>query len=159
MGSMFSFIEIASYSVARFYENKSCPELDFQVQSSNSSARRVRRYPSRENCVPTPDVPPMFCSGDHRSFGIPSDKADKETAKDGKRQPVTVDFLDAHAAQKWEVNKILVLLIFRIACLMSWVRKVILHYLVSSGAQQDSKPSQGVLFLLERGGLMTQSRY
>lgn len=43
--------------------------------------------------------------GDHKSFGQPSDKPEKESTKekDGKRQPVTVEVLDNYAAQKWEV--------------------------------------------------------
>ncbi|KAF8307883.1 transcription factor Tfb2 [Clavulina sp. PMI_390] len=71
--------------------------------------------------------------GNHRSFGVPSsDKVEKE-GKDGKRPPVTIEFLDNHTAQKWET---------------------ILHFLVSSGSGNDTRPSDGVLFLLLRGGLM-----
>ncbi|KLO17254.1 transcription factor Tfb2 [Schizopora paradoxa] len=68
--------------------------------------------------------------GIHRSFGVPAEKDDKAA--------VTLDMLDAYAVERWET---------------------ILHYMVSSGTGQASaKPSQGVLFLLGRSGLMAAGR-
>jgi len=68
--------------------------------------------------------------GVHRSFGVPAEKDDKAA--------VTLDMLDAYAVERWET---------------------ILHYMVSSGTGQASaKPSQGVLFLLGRSGLMAAGR-
>ncbi|KAI6155483.1 transcription factor Tfb2-domain-containing protein [Pisolithus tinctorius] len=65
--------------------------------------------------------------GTTSSFGVPAEK-------DEKRQPVGIDTLDAYALERWET---------------------ILHYMVSSGqGQLPTKPSQGVLFLLQRSGLM-----
>ncbi|TDL25831.1 transcription factor Tfb2 [Rickenella mellea] len=65
--------------------------------------------------------------GEHRSFGVPSEK-------DEKRGPTTVESLDAYAVERWET---------------------ILHYMVTSGTgQAPTKPSQGVLYLLQRSGLM-----
>ncbi|KAF9516105.1 hypothetical protein BS47DRAFT_1376069 [Hydnum rufescens UP504] len=90
------------------------------------------------------DLNPMFRAGlrtailgggTHQSFGVPCDKSDKE-GKDGKRGAVTIDFLDKHASQKWET---------------------ILHYMVSSGTEQGMKPSEGVLYLLRNGGLMSSA--
>ncbi|KAG9315383.1 transcription factor Tfb2 [Chiua virens] len=61
------------------------------------------------------------------SFGVPADK-------DDKRQSTAIDTLDSYALERWET---------------------ILHYMVSSGqGQLPTKPSQGVLYLLQRSGLM-----
>ncbi|PAV16108.1 transcription factor Tfb2 [Pyrrhoderma noxium] len=69
--------------------------------------------------------------GTHRSFGVPA--SDNEE----KRSFVNVDILDTYAVERWET---------------------ILHYMVSSGTgQAPARPSQGVLFLLERSGLMSGS--
>ncbi|KIM57435.1 hypothetical protein SCLCIDRAFT_16985 [Scleroderma citrinum Foug A] len=66
-------------------------------------------------------------SGTTGSFGVPAESNEK-------RQSVRVDTLDAYALERWET---------------------ILHYMVSSGQGQfPSKPSQGVLYLLQRSGLM-----
>ncbi|KAH7884775.1 transcription factor Tfb2 [Phlebopus sp. FC_14] len=60
------------------------------------------------------------------SFGVPAEKDDKRST--------TLDTLDAYALERWET---------------------ILHYMVSSGqGQLPTKPSQGVLYLLQRSGLM-----
>ncbi|KAF8963144.1 transcription factor Tfb2-domain-containing protein [Flammula alnicola] len=68
--------------------------------------------------------------GTSGSFGVPAER-------DDKRQPFDLDSLDAFALERWET---------------------ILHYMVSSGSgQQPTKPSQGVLFLLQRSGLMASS--
>ncbi|KAF8589900.1 transcription factor Tfb2 [Ramaria rubella] len=65
--------------------------------------------------------------GEHRSFGVPAEKGD------GKKS-ATLDVLDAYAVERWET---------------------ILHFMVSSGTgQAPAKPSQGVLYLLQRSGLM-----
>ena len=49
-----------------------------------------------------------FTRGQHNSFGVPFERTDgamKDKDKEsGKKQPVSVDFLDKHAAQKWEVG-------------------------------------------------------
>ncbi|KAL5504070.1 TFB2 [Sanghuangporus vaninii] len=67
--------------------------------------------------------------GTHRSFGVPASDGEE------KRSNVTLEILDAYAVERWET---------------------ILHYMVSSGTgQMPSKPSQGVLFLLQRSGLMS----
>ncbi|CAA7267465.1 unnamed protein product [Cyclocybe aegerita] len=69
--------------------------------------------------------------GTSGSFGTPA--SDKEE----KKQPIDIDSLDNFALERWET---------------------ILHYMVSSGTgQQPTKPSQGVLFLLQRSGLMASS--
>ncbi|PPQ63223.1 hypothetical protein CVT24_005683 [Panaeolus cyanescens] len=66
--------------------------------------------------------------GTSGSFGVPAND---------KRPPTEVEFLDSFALERWET---------------------ILHFMVSSGTgQQPSPPSQGVLFLLQRSGLMTKS--
>lgn len=67
--------------------------------------------------------------GTSGSFGVPPDKEDK-------KQAVDLETFDSFALEKWET---------------------ILHYMVSSSksGQQPRKPSQGVLFLLQRSGLMT----
>ncbi|KAI6165775.1 transcription factor Tfb2-domain-containing protein [Pisolithus thermaeus] len=66
-------------------------------------------------------------SGTTASFGVPAEK-------DEKRQLIGIDTLDAYALERWET---------------------ILHYMVSSGQDQlPTKPSQGVLYLLQRSGLM-----
>ncbi|OAX38201.1 transcription factor Tfb2 [Rhizopogon vinicolor AM-OR11-026] len=65
--------------------------------------------------------------GNTGSFGTPADK-------DYKRQSANIENLDAYALERWET---------------------ILHYMVSSGqGQNPAKPSQGVLYLLQRSGLM-----
>ncbi|KAI6039865.1 transcription factor Tfb2-domain-containing protein [Pisolithus marmoratus] len=65
--------------------------------------------------------------GTTASFGVPAER-------DERRQPVGTDTLDAYALERWET---------------------ILHYMVSSGqGQLPTKPSQGVLYLLQRSGLM-----
>ncbi|KAF9475450.1 transcription factor Tfb2 [Pholiota conissans] len=65
--------------------------------------------------------------GTSGSFGVPA-------PPDDKRQPVDLESLDSFALERWET---------------------ILHYMVSSGSGQlPTKPSQGVLFLLQRSGLM-----
>ncbi|KAI0044282.1 transcription factor Tfb2 [Auriscalpium vulgare] len=65
--------------------------------------------------------------GASASFGVPADL-------DEKRAPPSVEALDNHALERWET---------------------ILHYMVSSGTgQTPSRPSQGVLYLLQRSGLM-----
>ncbi|KAF8333011.1 transcription factor TFIIH subunit p52/Tfb2 [Cantharellus anzutake] len=74
--------------------------------------------------------------GQHNSFGTPSEKSDgsiRERGGDGRKQPVSIEFLDKHASQKWEA---------------------ILHFMVSSGAEGGPRPSEGVLYLLRKGGLM-----
>ncbi|KAI9566833.1 transcription factor Tfb2-domain-containing protein [Boletus coccyginus] len=61
------------------------------------------------------------------SFGVSAEK-------DDKRHPTAIDPLDAYALERWET---------------------ILHYMVSSGqGQLPTKPSQGVLYLLQRSELM-----
>ncbi|EGN99192.1 hypothetical protein SERLA73DRAFT_90464 [Serpula lacrymans var. lacrymans S7.3] len=68
--------------------------------------------------------------GNSSSFGVPAEK-------DDKRSTNTVETLDAYALERWET---------------------ILHYMVSSGqGSLPTKPSQGVLYLLQRSGLMTQN--
>ncbi|KIJ14446.1 hypothetical protein PAXINDRAFT_135073 [Paxillus involutus ATCC 200175] len=65
--------------------------------------------------------------GSTGSFGVP-------TEKDERRQFTDIDTLDAYALERWET---------------------ILHYMVSSGqGQLPTKPSQGVLYLLQRSELM-----
>ncbi|KAF9449749.1 transcription factor Tfb2 [Macrolepiota fuliginosa MF-IS2] len=65
--------------------------------------------------------------GTSGSFGVPAEKDDKRSGPD-------LETLDSFALERWET---------------------ILHYMVSSGTgQQPTKPSQGVLFLLQRSGLM-----
>lgn len=61
------------------------------------------------------------------SFGVPAEKDDKQPGPD-------IEALDSFALERWET---------------------ILHYMVSSGTGQNpTKPSQGVLFLLQRSELM-----
>ncbi|KAH9943694.1 transcription factor Tfb2-domain-containing protein [Amylocystis lapponica] len=61
------------------------------------------------------------------SFGVPA-------ARDTQHIPPDIDTLDAYALERWET---------------------ILHYMVSSGTgQSPARPSQDVLFLLQRSGLM-----
>lgn len=62
--------------------------------------------------------------GSSGSFGVPA-------TRDEKHSPPSVEVLDAYALERWET---------------------ILHYMVSSGTA--TRPSQGVLFLLQRSGLM-----
>ncbi|KAI0076179.1 transcription factor Tfb2 [Panus rudis PR-1116 ss-1] len=66
--------------------------------------------------------------GTSGSFGVPAER-------DGKHPPPSVAELDAYALERWET---------------------ILHYMVSSGSgRYPARPSQGVLLLLQRSGLMT----
>ncbi|KAK7037767.1 RNA polymerase II transcription factor B 52 kDa subunit [Paramarasmius palmivorus] len=61
------------------------------------------------------------------SFGVPAEK-------DEKRAPLDIDGLDSYALERWET---------------------ILHFMVSSGTGQNpQRPSPGVLYLLQRSGLM-----
>ncbi|KAG5648235.1 hypothetical protein DXG03_006193 [Asterophora parasitica] len=70
-------------------------------------------------------------SGTSGSFGVPADL-------DEKRPPLGVDGLDGYALERWET---------------------ILHYMVSSGTGQNpTKPSTGVLYLLQTSGLMVSHR-
>ncbi|KII89693.1 hypothetical protein PLICRDRAFT_39828 [Plicaturopsis crispa FD-325 SS-3] len=65
--------------------------------------------------------------GTSGSFGVPADSEDKRTTPD-------IESLDNFALERWET---------------------ILHYMVSAGpGQNPTKPSHGVLYLLERSGLM-----
>ncbi|KAJ3906394.1 transcription factor Tfb2 [Lentinula edodes] len=62
------------------------------------------------------------------SFGVPAEK-------DEKRPPMDIEGLDGYALERWET---------------------ILHFMVSSGTgQTPTRPSQGVLYLLQRSGLMS----
>ncbi|KAF8713530.1 hypothetical protein AX14_012955, partial [Amanita brunnescens Koide BX004] len=66
--------------------------------------------------------------GTSGSFGV-------SVEKEEKRPPPTIEALDSYALERWET---------------------ILHYMVSSGSgQAPTKPSQGVLYLLQRSGLMS----
>ncbi|TCD64042.1 RNA polymerase II transcription factor B 52 kDa subunit [Steccherinum ochraceum] len=66
--------------------------------------------------------------GTSGSFGVPAES-------DGKHTPPSIETLDAYALERWET---------------------ILHYMVSSGSGRfPARPSQGVLLLLQRSGLMT----
>ncbi|RDB25820.1 RNA polymerase II transcription factor B subunit 2 [Hypsizygus marmoreus] len=68
--------------------------------------------------------------GSSGSFGVPA-------VLDEKRPPLNVEGLDGYALERWET---------------------ILHYMVSSGTgQHPTRPSPGVLFLLERSGLMAST--
>lgn len=68
--------------------------------------------------------------GTSGSFGLPADKDDRHL-------PPSVETLDSYALERWET---------------------ILHYMVSSGTGRNpTRPSQGVLFLLQRSGLMASS--
>lgn len=101
----------------------------------------------------------LFCdmidgsfSGTSGSFGVPVEKDDKRPALD-------LSDLDSYALERWE------------ACHLCWIAdlllsqdspryQTILHYMVSSGSgQYPSKPSQGVLYLLQRSGLMAKIQY
>ncbi|KAF8485736.1 transcription factor Tfb2 [Russula ochroleuca] len=65
------------------------------------------------------------------SFGVPAEP-------DENRSAPSIDALDAYALERWET---------------------VLHYMVSSGTGQTPiKPSQGVLFLLQRSGLMAMNQ-
>ncbi|KAF9558831.1 transcription factor Tfb2 [Agrocybe pediades] len=69
--------------------------------------------------------------GSTGSFGIPAEQSDKHPGID-------IEGLDAYALERWET---------------------ILHFMVSSGTgQQPTRPSSGVLFLLQRSGLMSGSQ-
>jgi transcription initiation factor TFIIH subunit 4 len=69
--------------------------------------------------------------GTSGSFGVPAPKDDRHSSPDIKT-------LDGYALERWET---------------------ILHYMVSSGTgQQPPKPSQDVLYLLQRSELMTSVR-
>ncbi|GAO47474.1 RNA polymerase II transcription factor B subunit 2 [Saitoella complicata NRRL Y-17804] len=61
--------------------------------------------------------------GDHKSFGVPCNTADNNA--------VTVEFLDRHATEQWEM---------------------ILHFMVNT--PMDRMPGDGVVRLLEKSGLM-----
>ncbi|KAG8897386.1 RNA polymerase II transcription factor B 52 kDa subunit [Tulasnella sp. 403] len=64
--------------------------------------------------------------GDHMSFGVPCEKDESSN--------VSIEMLDQHSADKWES---------------------ILHFMVSSGTDQKiPKLTKGILFLLDRSGLM-----
>ncbi|KAH8100791.1 transcription factor Tfb2-domain-containing protein [Cristinia sonorae] len=66
--------------------------------------------------------------GTSGSFGVPAEP-------DRKHPPPSIETLDAYALERWET---------------------ILHYMVSSGSGRfPARPSQGVLLLLQRSGLMT----
>ncbi|GLB36471.1 hypothetical protein LshimejAT787_0307590 [Lyophyllum shimeji] len=70
-------------------------------------------------------------SGTSGSFGVPAEP-------DDKHPPLAVEGLDGYALERWET---------------------ILHYMVSSGTgQSPTKPSTGVLYLLQRSGLMISHR-
>ncbi|GJJ09372.1 hypothetical protein Clacol_003594 [Clathrus columnatus] len=72
--------------------------------------------------------------GEHRSFGIPADKWEKDKDKEKEKRSTSIESLDNYAREHWET---------------------ILHFMVSSGTgQAPAKPSQGVLYLLQRSGLM-----
>ena len=85
----------------------------------------------------------MF-SGTTGSFGAPAEK--------DKGRPTSIDTLDAYALERWEVSAL--------AWVSLYIRSMssvqtILHYMVSSGqGQLPTKPSQGVLYLLQRSELM-----
>ncbi|KAJ3711331.1 transcription factor Tfb2-domain-containing protein [Lentinula raphanica] len=69
--------------------------------------------------------------GSTGSFGVPAEK-------DEKRPPMDVEGLDGYALERWET---------------------ILHFMVSSGTGQNpTRPSQGVLYLLQRSGLMSNQQ-
>lgn len=90
-------------------------------------------------------------AGNHMSFGVPSTK-DKDKEGD-KKSIMTVEQLDGHAAERWEVRSLdpMPKNSHQISPL-----KTILHYMVSSGSGNVSqKPSSGVLLLLQRSGLMS----
>ncbi|KIK58083.1 hypothetical protein GYMLUDRAFT_228371 [Collybiopsis luxurians FD-317 M1] len=64
------------------------------------------------------------------SFGVPAER-------DEKRPPMGIEGLDGYALERWET---------------------ILHFMVSSGTGQNpTRPSQGVLYLLQRSGLMSNN--
>ncbi|KAL0580864.1 RNA polymerase II transcription factor B 52 kDa subunit [Marasmius crinis-equi] len=69
--------------------------------------------------------------GTSGSFGVPAERDDKRAAVD-------VEDLDSYALERWET---------------------ILHFMVSSGTGQNpTRPSNGVLYLLQRSGLMASHR-
>ncbi|EIM90946.1 transcription factor Tfb2 [Stereum hirsutum FP-91666 SS1] len=69
--------------------------------------------------------------GTSGSFGVPAEA-------DDKRGPPSVEILDTYALERWET---------------------ILHFMVSSGTgQMPTKPSQGVLYLLQRSKLMAPTQ-
>lgn len=69
--------------------------------------------------------------GTNVSFGVPAEP-------DEKRSAPSIEALDTYALERWET---------------------VLHYMVSSGTGQTPiKPSQGVLFLLQRSGLMAMNQ-
>jgi len=79
------------------------------------------------------------------SFGVPAEKDEKKPE---------VDSLDSFALERWEVS-----LLLMNTCPHGFCAQTILHYMVSSGTdQQPAKPSKGVLFLLQRSGLMAISQ-
>ncbi|KAJ7590227.1 transcription factor Tfb2-domain-containing protein [Mycena floridula] len=69
--------------------------------------------------------------GTSGSFGVPAER-------DDKRPPPDIETLDSYSLERWET---------------------ILHYMVSSGTGQNpTKPSQGVLHVLEQSGLMAKQQ-
>lgn len=87
----------------------------------------------------------MVSRGTTSSFGVPAEK-------DDKRQTTAIDTLDAYALERWEVSGQVQIPTYTHT--MSLIQ-TILHYMVSSGqGQLPTKPSQGVLYLLQRSGLM-----
>lgn len=91
-----------------------------------------------------------FCRGTSGSFGVPSQKDVGSSWPDVKT-------LDGYALERWEVRQTIssTWLEFEYTALL----QTILHYMVSSGTgQQPTKPSQDVLYLLQRSQLMTSIR-
>lgn len=92
-----------------------------------------------------------FCRGTSGSFGVPSQKDVGSSWPDVKT-------LDGYALERWEVHQTIswTWLEFEYTALL----QTILHYMVSSGTgQQPTKPSQDVLYLLQRSQLMTSIRW
>ncbi|KDQ17691.1 hypothetical protein BOTBODRAFT_29852 [Botryobasidium botryosum FD-172 SS1] len=107
-----------------------------QYDTAISSLTRLHIIPSTPGTLAKLLLHPTFKAsfrtaltggGTHQSFGVPADK--------GEKRSVNVEFLDSYAVERWET---------------------ILHYMVSSGTGQSPvRPSQGVLYLLQRSGLMS----
>ena len=97
--------------------------------------------------------PPLISSrnsGTSGSFGVLAEN-------DDKHPPPDVEALDAYALERWEVIPPIMWSDSRE--LISRVQ-TILYYMVSSGTGQfPAKPSQGVLYLLQRSGLMASVQY
>lgn len=88
-------------------------------------------------------------SGTSGSFGVPAEKEDK-------RETFDVEGLDGYALERWEVCKVF----YQPTGTGSHCFQTILYYMVSSGTgQHPTKPSQGVLFLLQQSGLMASPQY